>query len=120
MASARWLSKVLGLIFIREAPCLLEHPSLIRLSTSRSRLVSGLRPDSDEIITPAPDHHPWRGQLDLPFPVCDRNQGLPEDDYPKSASAWRRRVRFVETRSLPPAAGKCDCPMLPKTVGCAA
>ena len=41
MASARWLSNVLGLMFIRKAPCLLEHPSLIRLSTSRSRLVSG-------------------------------------------------------------------------------
>src|SRR5438128_1515248 len=45
-ASARWLSNVLGLIFIRKAPCLLEQPSLIRLSTSRSRLVNGFWPVS--------------------------------------------------------------------------
>src|SRR3954463_7710582 len=52
MASARWLSNVLGLMFIRKAPCLLEHPSLIRPSTSRSRFVSGFWPDSDANITP--------------------------------------------------------------------
>lgn len=41
IASARWLSNVLGLICIRKAPCLLEQPSLIRFNTSRSRLVKG-------------------------------------------------------------------------------
>src|SRR6476469_843227 len=52
IASARWLSNVLGLIFMRKAPCLLEQPSLIRPSTSRSRLVSGFWPDSEANITP--------------------------------------------------------------------
>ena len=31
-------------MFILMAPCLFEHPSLIRLSTSRSRLVNGFCP----------------------------------------------------------------------------
>ena len=52
IASARWLSKVRGLICIRSAPCLFEKPSLISLSTSRSRLVSRL-PDRLEISDPA-------------------------------------------------------------------
>src|SRR5258705_13914549 len=53
MASARWLSNVRGLMFIRSAPCLLEQPSLISASTSRSRLVKGFWPVSDANITSA-------------------------------------------------------------------
>src|SRR5260370_34332421 len=52
IASARWLSKVLGLMRIRKAPCLFAYPSLMRLRTSRSRLVTGFCPATDANLPP--------------------------------------------------------------------
>ena len=70
MASARWLSKVLGLMFIRKAPCLLEHPSLIRLSTFAlapgQRLLTGLRGEHQArlaVSVPAADGQALRARF---------------------------------------------------------
>ena len=67
--------EVLGLIFIRKAPCLLEQPSLIRLSTSRSRLVSGFGRSPGRTSVPACGRHPQGGGPEPRLPACRRIGG---------------------------------------------